>query len=237
MTELRALFLRLPDDVLLSHWSAAHVYGFAGQPDRVHVMVPAGLARPEISGVVTHEAVVPVLDPVLIGGIPVVPPARAAIDLAKLQRRLDAIATLDAALRVGVCDAADLAGEVCRHSGLKGVRQARELVPLADGRAACAQESHLRLMLFDGKLPSPEPQFWILDDEGVGRYRLDLAYPRHRVGLEYDGASHLEPMTFRRDRTRMNWLADRGWVMRYFTADDLYKHPAALLSTVRSLLS
>ncbi|WP_238020105.1 DUF559 domain-containing protein [Dactylosporangium sp. AC04546] len=234
--DLRALFLRLSDDALLSHWSAAHRFGFAAQPAKVHVLVPAGRARPEIDGVVTHEGVVMPAGSTLVGGVPAVSPARAAIDVAKLEGRLDAIATLDAALRAGACDAEELAAEVARHGGLKGVRQARELVALADGRAECAQESHLRLILVDGGLPTPEPQHWVLDDQGIGRYRLDLAYGRRRVGLEYDGASHLDRTRLRWDRARMNWLSNRGWRMRYFTADDIYRARSRLLADVRSLL-
>jgi hypothetical protein len=234
---LRALCQRLPEGAVVGHRSAAALYGFADPPrDGIHVLLPAGVVRPKIRGVVTHEAVLPVGEPSLLAGVPVAPAARCAVDLARTSRRFDGIAVLDAALRVGACTAATLADEVARHGGLRGVRQARELVAVADGRSECPQESHLRLLLIDAGLPAPQPQVWVLDGEGIGRHRIDLAYRRQRVGLEYDGRSHVEPGRLPADRARLNWLASQGWTMRYFTADDLYGRPEALVATVRAAL-
>lgn len=235
---LRALFLRLPPGALLSHHSAARLFGFGVlATGAVHVLIPVGTARPQIRGVITHEAVLPVLEPVIVAGVPCVPPARCAIDLARTTRRMDALAVLDAALRSGVCERADLSGEVLRHDRLRGVRQARELCQLADGRAECPQESHLRLTLVDGRLAAPEPQVWVCDGLGDGRYRLDLAYRRQRVGIEYDGRSHTDRDRLRADRLRMNWLAAHGWRVRYFTDHDLYRRPAGIVATVRAALA
>jgi hypothetical protein len=38
--------------------------------------VPAGTPAPDIRGVATHRAVVPIGDPVEVGGLPCVPPDR-----------------------------------------------------------------------------------------------------------------------------------------------------------------
>jgi hypothetical protein len=237
-TRLRALFLRMPDGLLLSHRSAAHLLGFGEKPaDGVHVMVPTGLPRPQIDGVITHEAVLPARDSLVIAGVPCVSPQRAAIDLARTSGRLDAIATLDAALRSNACDRDALLDEAAMHRGLRNVCQARQLIPLADARAECPQESHLRLVIIDAGLPAPEPQLWISDSAGRGIYRIDLAYAPKRVGLEYDGASHLERERLRGDRYRMNWLASRGWTMRYFTDEDLYRRRFHLLDVVRAALA
>jgi hypothetical protein len=234
---VRAVFLRLPRGCLLSHGSAAELYGFgAARGNAVHVTVPAGLARPRVRGVVCHESVLAVPEPVVVEGVPCVPPARCAVDLARGSSRLDAIALLDAALRSGRCDRADLVVECAEHVGLRGVRMVRDLIGLADGRAECAQESHLRLIIADGGLPAPEPQLWVPDAAGLPAYRLDLGYRRQRVGLEYDGRSHLDPARLAADRARHNWLSARGWRMRYFTARDLYESPGLTLATIRALL-
>jgi hypothetical protein len=165
------------------------------------------------------------------------PAARCAVDLARTVRRLDALPVLDSALRAGACTPDDLAVEVLRHEGLKGVRQARELIPLADPRPECRQESQLRLVVIDAGLPVPEPQLWIRDEYGTLLYRLDLGYREQRVGLEYDGRSHSERWRLRGDRERMNWLDDHGWKMRYFTDRDLYQRPSYIISEVRSALA
>ncbi|GIJ53010.1 type IV toxin-antitoxin system AbiEi family antitoxin [Virgisporangium aurantiacum] len=238
-SRLRALFVRLPEGIVLGHESAARVYGFGGPgpiDDPVHVIVPAGTVRPRIRGVACHEAVLPVAAPILIDGIPCAPPARCAVDLARHATRFGGIAVLDAALRSGTCTADDLADEVLLHDGLRGVCRVRELVRLADGRAECAQESHLRLLIIDAGLQAPEPQVWVHDSSGRPVYRIDLAYRERRVGLEYDGRSHLTPDRLTADRSRMNWLGNRGWTMRHFTARDLYQHPAITAAEVRAAL-
>jgi hypothetical protein len=235
---LRALFLRLPEGTVLGFHSAAAIYGFGIlRTDRVHVVIPAGVAKPRIRGVTAHEAALAIPEPVLLNGIPCAPAARCVLDLVRTVRRLDALAVVDAALRARVCDMDDLMREASRHAGLRGVRQARELVPLGDGRAECRQESQLRLIIIDGSLPVPESQLWVPDEFGVDRYRIDLGYRDQRIGVEYDGVSHLDRERFRDDRVRMNWLASRGWTMRYFTDADLYGRPASIILAVRAALS
>jgi hypothetical protein len=235
--DLRALFARLPPGTALGFETAAALYGFLPtSADPVHVIVPSGSVRPRIQGVLCHEAIVAVESPIIMGGVPVAPPARCAIDLARTATRPTGLAILDAALRVHACAPADLAAEVGLHGGLRGVRRARELVEIADGRAECAQESHLRLVIIDGGLPAPEPQVWVHDSTGRRAYRIDLAYRKRKIGLEYDGRSHLSLDRLNADRSRMNWLSGRGWAMRYFTARDVYQSPALVVAEVRALL-
>ncbi|PZV96951.1 Protein of unknown function [Micromonospora phaseoli] len=232
------LFDRLPDEAVLGFHSGALMHGFGDvRSENLHVIVPAGTVVPRIRGVVAHESVVPVRNPVWVRGVPCAPAARCAVDLARTLRRMDALPVLDLCLRVGACRADELRAEVRDHRALRGIRQARRLVDLADPRSECRQESQLRLLLVDAGLPVPEPQFWVYDQEGVALYRLDLVYREHRVGVEYDGASHLDPDRLRHDRARMNWLAAQGWRMRHFTAHDLYRRPTHVTTTIRSLLS
>jgi hypothetical protein len=237
LDRLRALFRRLPPGAVLGFHSAARAHGFGVlRSCGIHVIVPAGISRPCISGVTVHEAVVPVHDVRLVGGVPCAPPARCAVDLARSVPRLDALPVLDAALRAGACVPDDLFIEVGRHDGLRGVRQVRELVPLAHPGAECPQESQLRLVLIDGGLPQPEPQLWVCDSYGIRLYRLDLGYEAPKVGIEYDGRSHLDRARMRADRVRSNWLASRGWRMRVFTDQDLYRTPRRTVATVRAAL-
>jgi hypothetical protein len=193
------------------------------------------MPRPEIRGVRIHESALPV-EPVLIEGIPCVPAARCAVELARTSPRLDAIGALDGALRAGGCDADDLAMETVLHGGLPGVCQARELLPYADPGAQCRQESQLRLVIIDGRLPLPETQLAVADGTGWVRYYLDVGWRERRVGAEYDGASHLTKQRARSDRERHNWLAARGWELRYFTDLDLYRRPRHLVAVLRQAL-
>lgn len=234
--ELRALLLCLPGGAMLAMQSAARRHGFGVlRESAVHVQLPPDVAKPRLPGLVVHHSVLPVR-PVLVGGLPCVPAAQCAIDLARGVRRMDALPVLDAALRSGAAKTDDLAAELPLHRGLRGVRQARDLVPRADGRSECRQESQLRLLL-DGGLPVPEPQMWIHDRHGIPRFRIDLGYRERRVGVEYDGLSHLDREHMRYDRDRINWLDANGWRMRYFTDRDLYRRPSHILATLRAALT
>lgn len=235
--ELRALLLCLPGGAMLAMQSAARRHGFGVlRESAVHVQLPPDVAKPRLPGLVVHHSVLPVR-PVVVGGLPCVPATQCAIDLARDVRRMDALPVLDAALRSGAAKTDDLAAELPLHRGLRGVRQARDLVPRADGRSECRQESQLRLLLLDGGLPVPEPQMWIHDRHGIPRFRIDLGYRERRVGVEYDGLSHLDREHMRYDRDRINWLDANGWRMRYFTDRDLYRRPSHILATLRAALT
>lgn len=235
--ELRALMLRLPAEAMLTMQSAARRYGFGVLPERaVHVQLPPDVSRPRLPGLVVHHSVLPVR-PVIVDGLPCVPAAQCAVDLSRTARRMDALPVLDAALRSGAVSADDLLGELPLHRALRGIRQARQLVPVADGRSECRQESQLRLLLIDAGLPVPEPQIWVHDEYGTPRFRIDLGYRERRVGIDYDGISHLDRERLRHDRDRVNWLDASGWRMRYFTDRDLYRRPAHIIATIRTALT
>lgn len=231
-----ALAIAPPHAVIGFHTAAALLgFGVVGA-DAVHIVVPAGTAFPQRPGIIAHQSVVPIA-PFAVRGIRCTTPARTAIDLARVLARPDALAVLDAALASNTCTPTELAEEVARHRRLKGFRQASALVPLADGRAECVQETHLRLILRDARISSLVPQVPVLDRYGRMLYRLDLADERLRVAAEYDGESHLDRERMRSDRARHNYLAAQNWRMRYFTDIDIYRRPDYVVRTIRAALA
>jgi hypothetical protein len=108
----------------------------------------------------------------------------------------------------------DLASAAIRYFRRRGVVQLRQLIPLADPRAESARESWTRLAIIDAGLPCPELQFWI-EIDGVPTYHLDLAYPRHRIAVEYDGEEfhRRTPEQRRHDDKRRTWLEESGWTV------------------------
>jgi very-short-patch-repair endonuclease len=244
LERLAALRLVLPSEALIAFHTAATLHGFGVvASDPIHILVPPGANVPCIRGVAAHQSVLPWPEAVEVQGVRCVPAVRCAVDLARTLPRRDALPALDAALRSAASCQDELAAvrdgladEVARHAGLRGVRQARELVDLADGRAQCRQESQLRLVLHDAGLPAPQPQLPVRDGYGYERYMVDLGYAEERVGVEYDDSSHLDQRRIRADRARHNWLAERGWAMRYFTDEDLYRRPDMIAQTVQAAL-
>jgi very-short-patch-repair endonuclease len=231
----RAALRVAPAGAVLARQTAAALLGFGVTPaGGVHLVVGAGDPVPQRPGLTVHQSVVPVEVPVTVYDVPCTPPARTAIDLARASRRVDAISTLDAALAAGICAPDDLERELKLHSGLRGVRQARDLVRIATPRAECRQESHLRLILHDGGIRGLRAQYRVSGDRGLVTYVLALADPERKVGIEYDGASHLDPEHLRRDRARHNWLEEHGWRMRCFTDRDIYTRPTEVVRIVRA---
>ena len=152
-------------------------------------------------------------DFVLVEGVKVTTPLRTALDLGcKLSRRA-ALAALDAFMRQHAITHAEMLAQLPRYFRRRGVVQLRQLVPVADPRAESQPESWTRLEIVDAGLPWPTPQYWVVH-EGRELFRLDLAYPRARVAVEYDGEEfHTSPEQRDADRLRRRWLRDHGWTV------------------------
>lgn len=153
-------------------------------------------------------------DIMTVGGVRVTTPLRTALDLGCNLRRRDAFAALvDFARRHGITPD-KLARELGRFKRRRGVVQLRELIPLVDARIESPREAWLFLAILDAGLPPPTPQFWI-DIDGVPTYRLDFAYPRSRVCVEYDGVDAHEKSAEQRrhDEERRAWLRAHGWTV------------------------
>ena len=153
-------------------------------------------------------------DVMLVEGVWVTTPLRTALDLGCLLRRREAMAALDAFARLHGLGKAQMASEAHRYRRRRGVIQMRELIDLVDPRAESARESWTRLAIHDAGIIAPESQVWI-EIDGVPTYRLDLAYRRARVVVEYDGwdAHERTPEQKEHDRARRKWLRDNGWTI------------------------
>jgi very-short-patch-repair endonuclease len=238
LDRIRAALAVSPPDAVVGFQTAAALQGFGVVEDtRIHLVVAPGSNFPFRKGIRVHQSVLHKDAPVLWRGIACTAPARTAIDLARVLRRPQGLSILDCALHVQACDLQALRGEVSRHRGLAGIRRARALLDVADGRAQCAQETHLRLLLHDSGLTTFVPQWPVPGPRGRTRYVLDLADPQRRVAAEYDGGSHLGRARHRNDRVRHNWLDGAGWRMRYFTDSDLYRDPHSVIRILRAALS
>ena len=158
-------------------------------------------------------------DFVTVGGIRVTTPLRTALDLGCRLSRRDALAAIDALMRAQHLTTGQLAACLPQFVGRRGVVQLRELVALADGRAESQGESWTRIEMHDHGLPRPEPQWWV-SVGGVPTFRLDLAYPRARIAIEYDGEEfHSSPEDRQADSDRRAWLERHGWVVIIVTKD------------------
>ena len=155
-----------------------------------------------------------------VDGVRLTTPLRTALDLGCQLGRRDALAALDGFLRLHQLTTSELLHESERFAGRRGVIQLRSLIPLADERAESPGESWTRMAIIDAGLPAPQLQWWVTVD-GVPTYRLDAAYPAHRLAIEYDGrAFHDSPEQRAHDEARRRWLRDHGWTVIVVTKDD-----------------
>ena len=93
-------------------------------------------------------------------------------------------------------------------------------------------ENKVRRAIVRAGLPEPARQFVIRDQRGAFVARVDLAYPEHRLYIEYDGDQHLDPRQRAKDRDRQNRLSAVGFRPLRFVDEDL-RSPAAIVVKVR----
>ena len=185
-----ARLLASDDDLVVSHRSAAVLHGiplleeYVGEP-QLTLPRPPGTPPAHVRGL--FAAYLPEEHRETAGGLPTTNRARTVADCARDLCRGAALAMADAALRAKVPreDVQDVLA-TCRR--WPGVRQADEVLAMADRRAESALESLARLWCLDAGLPVPDLQLRIcrLEDGGfVGR--VDMAWLAYRTVCELDG--------------------------------------------------
>ncbi len=217
---LRGLDLSCGEVVAVCLGTAARRYGFDTEDaDELHVLNPVRHQLRPAEGLTVHRRDGAPLT--MLNGRPTTSASWTAIEVARTLRRPRALATLDAALRSGHCDAAALSRAAADHSGRRGIVVVRDLLELADGRAESPMESEARLVMIDGGLPPPDLQYQIID--GRGRLqRFDFAWPDRLLAAEYDSEQwHAGADAWRRDREKWAAVQEIGWTVVPILRDDV----------------
>ncbi|MDR1808369.1 MAG: hypothetical protein LBR33_10730 [Propionibacteriaceae bacterium] len=202
---------------------------------RLHVHTPGGhpIRLPHLRVHRDHR----LLAPIVRRGLPCTPPAEAWFQLADEATTHELVVVADALMRRkrplvtpdDLREVVDLA-PARRH----GRALAREALGLARPNTESVPETLTRLVVVQGGLPCPEVDYPIRNAAGQVVFRLDMAYPERRLGLEYDGAVHVgDTAQMERDQWRRRVLEDAGWRLITVTAADLRGHPHELLTSIR----
>ncbi len=187
--ELRcaAAALALPTETVITGKSAAGLWGvqLARAQDCVQVVAPDTTRIARRAGLDVRRTLVRPDERIPWSEVAVATPLRTTLDLLLDRPLPDAVADSDAVLRAGLVALPQVAGMIEGRSD-KGIVLARRAIELADARAESRPESRVRVWLvLDGL--HPVPQYWI--EDGTGRLaRADLAFPEHKVAVEYDGS-------------------------------------------------
>lgn len=233
MATARAAACLLPPGGAIADETAAFLLCGLWPPDSIpRAVLPAPITRARRMTVVIREASVPSDRVVRAHGLPVTDAHRTAIDLARTRPLDDALVAVDALLHSRLTTPAQLARELAIHAGQRGIRRARRVVELADGRSESPGETRLRLALVEAGIGPVRPQAPMLG----GRFRVDLLVG-DRVFVEYDGEHHNGEAQRRLDRPRARALARiPGSVLLCYGRADLSRLPEVVAEVRRTLI-
>ena len=154
-------------------------------------------------------------------------PVRTALDLACRGSLVEAVVAVDALAHAFGFPPGDVMRCSYDHPGRRGAARLSTVVRLADPLAESPMETRVRLAIVLDGLPAPELQV------PVGPYRLDMAYPECKLGVEHDGGEHREERRALRDLDRQAYFTARGWRIVRFPKHVVLHEPARIPWTVR----
>lgn len=232
---LAALELMTGQRLVACMGTAAGLYGFDTEnTSRVHVLDPGIRMRPSRE-LMVHQRIGASLRRVE-DRLATAPPWT-AIEVARTLWRPRALATLDAALHIGACTTGELQAAIREQKGRRGIVKVRELIAYADGRAESPMESEARLVFIDGRLPTPELQYRIVDRDG-DEWRVDFAWPEAMIAAEYDSLQwHMSREGLLHDRLKTARLQECGWTSIPMTVNDIRADPLGLIARINTHLS
>ncbi len=201
---VRAQLMTLPGDVIVEGVTALQLYGVdIGDPHPLRFCSPAGRDIRRLGIRVRRVRRVPTHHGRL--ATPLGALSSAAIDL----DLVDLVVAGDWLVRKHLTTAAEVRARLAGAYG-PHARKEREAGALVRDRAESPQESRLRLLLILAGLPEPDCNVDI-GDEHFFIARVDLAFLRWKILLEYEGDQHrTSRRQWLRDIDRAEWLGEKG---------------------------
>ena len=240
----RAVLRKARSEGVLSHVSALAEYGapfWDLSLDDVHLSRFDQRAGRREAGVCQHRGRLLVGDVTLRNEVMVTSPVRTALDIMASTDTEHGVVVGSSMLRAGLCTLPQLNHAYVAIEPRAHSLGTRVVLGLVDPRFESVGEARTAFHCWAQGLPRPEPQFEIRE---TGRLvaKLDLAWPEHRVWLEFDGRSkYVDYLTgdettvdvvlrekHREDRVRRL----TGWICIRVTWADLY-HPERLARRIR----
>jgi hypothetical protein len=230
-----------PPGTVASHLTAAALFDLCAPPVLPHVTIPRGTSgRTRLARV--HWAILPTVDVTTIGRIPVVRPARIAVDAAELLGagdRLDEL--LDTLHCRGLVTHEAVRAAYARASARPGRKGGRALMAsLAESEGQGVADSVPEVRLFRRVVrwgfPRPVRQFEIRAPDGRLLGIPDMSWPPWFTGLEYDGAIAHAPRRWASDEAREEAIERYGWRLVRADADDLRPSATRVRDELAALL-
>jgi very-short-patch-repair endonuclease len=211
----------LATDGVLSHRSAAALWGIRPSQGRIEVTTPR--TRAKRPGLLLTAPLSPKTRS-RRDGIPVTTPARTLLDLAGVLQRHQLQQAINEAEILRLEGPHELAD---RHPTKRGTRALRTLAPPTHTRRDL--EARFTTFLNDRRFPTPQTNILIEGNE------VDAAWPGRKIIVELDSWEyHRTRQAFEEDRRRDRRLAAAGWTVIRITWRDL-DDPDALEGELRAL--
>jgi very-short-patch-repair endonuclease len=150
---------------------------------------------------------------VTLNGLRVTSLERTTADCAMMLTYRQSLIVMDHALRLGA-DRTLLQGMADSLDGRRGVRTFRRALQYADARSESPGETLTRELILRLGIRPPTPQFEVTSS--IGRHRLDFAWKKEKVALEFDGKVKYfdykpTEQVLLEERQRENALTEEGW--------------------------
>jgi predicted transcriptional regulator of viral defense system/very-short-patch-repair endonuclease len=232
------------EEAVVSHRSAAALYDLDGFDSlrTVHLTIPTHRQKRRRKDVLVHRSPdYELIQPANQQGIPVTDVARLVLDLYACEpNREVARRGLFSARKKKLVTWTELSDCLEAHArhGRRGITRLRADLNLYSeiGCPESTFEDAIRKLLMDAGLPEPELQHWVTANGH--RYRIDVAFPAYKVGVEGKSkAHHFTDQAFESDSVRDADLAIEGWIIIHVTWAQLRDDPAGVVRRVRHALN
>jgi hypothetical protein len=228
-----AAVLACGEGAVLSHWSAAALWGLL--PNRSRLPHVSGQrSRRGTSGLILHRVSLHAHDRAVRDSVPVTSVPRTLLDLAAMTDPPVLARALDEADRLHLLELAAVGRLLDRRRGQPGTRRLAEV--LSEHREPPLTRSELERCFIsicaDAGLPAPSVNVLV---EGL---EVDAFWPGRRLVVEVDSWTHHRGRpSFERDRARDVALRLAGYDVLRFTHRQLARDPAGVAAALRALLA
>lgn len=218
------------EGAVLSHTSAAALWGLIRARERVEVTVPTRAGRRRRQGLTIHRTTsLPEHETTVRESIPLTSLARTLLDLSTIFERRQLEKALDEAAYLRIYDGIALSRVIDDHpERASRLKACIEEYVIGTTRANDGLEERFFLLCRRHGLPDP------LVHEPIGPYEVDFLWREPRVIVETDDrASHLRAASFERDHRKTAYLQDLGYDVRRVTSRMLDRDETGVMNAVK----
>lgn len=234
ITRLTAALASYSADALLSHGSAAEVWGLLDerQPDApIDITVVGRHARNRDRVRIHRVTTVAPIDVRRHRGVDLTSVARTIYDMAAERPVADLEQAVAVAERRGLTTASQLRGVLDRYPSRQGATRLQAVLAADRAMTRSSGERRLLELLRDARIEKP------LVNARVLGYELDFLWPAARLVVELDGYRfHSDRVSFEADRRRDATLIAHGYRVLRFTGRQLNDEPLAVVARIAQAL-